>query len=98
MSKIRVGINGFGRVGRCLLKTLLKSDRFQVVGLDDMADLGDLEADIVFECTGAFRPREQAAGHLLAGARRVIISAASDDADATLVPGVNADTYDVACH
>jgi len=145
MADIRVGINGFGRIGRCLLKILLERGGFQIVGLNDLADLGDLAyllkydsvhgwyptkvvhdsaslqvgdavipfsstrnpaelpwgklgAEIVFECTGAFRPREKAALHLAAGARRVVISAPSEDADATLVVGVNADTFDSRSH
>jgi glyceraldehyde-3-phosphate dehydrogenase type I len=55
-------------------------------------------ADIILECTGAFRSRAKAAGHLDAGAKRVIVSAPSDDADAMLVVGVNADDYDPAKH
>ena len=145
MSDIRVGINGFGRIGRCLLKILLQRGGFQIVGLNDLADLGDLAyllkydsvhgwypskvehnethlqvgdaaipfsslrdpaelpwgklgVDIVFECTGAFRPRDRAAAHLAGGARRVIISAPSEDADATLVVGVNAQTFDPRRH
>jgi len=39
---IRVGINGFGRVGRALAKQMLADDRFEVVGINDLADLGDL--------------------------------------------------------
>ena len=58
----------------------------------------DLDVEIVIESTGAFRSREDAAGHLEAGARKVIISAPSDDADATIVPGVNDDTYDSEEH
>jgi len=55
-------------------------------------------ADIVIESTGAFRGREAAAQHLQGGARKVIISAPSSDPDATLVLGVNDDTYDPAKH
>ncbi len=145
MEPLRVGINGFGRIGRCALKVLLASGRFQVTGINDLADLGDLayllkydsvhgwyprkvshapgrltvdeasipfsshqdpadipwgklKADLVLECTGAFRPRGQAARHLQGGASRVIISAPSDDADATLVVGINHESYDPATH
>lgn len=49
----------------------------------------DLGVDIVFECTGVFTKREAAAKHLQAGAKRVIISSPSPDADATIVFGVN---------
>lgn len=45
--------------------------------------------DIVLECTGAFTKKEKAAAHLAAGAKKVIISAPADSADATIVYGVN---------
>ncbi|MDW7710190.1 MAG: type I glyceraldehyde-3-phosphate dehydrogenase [Deferrisomatales bacterium] len=137
---IRVGINGFGRIGRTVFKQLLQKENFQVVGINDLASLEDLAyllkydsvhgwyprkvaaqentiqvdqqtipffsspdpkkipwkntgADIVIECSGAFRSRAKAAGHLEAGARRVIISAPSDDADAMIVLGVNEESY-----
>jgi len=55
--------------------------------------------DLVIESTGRFRTREQAAGHLTAGARKVLISApAKGPVDATIVMGVNQDTYDPARH
>ena len=49
----------------------------------------ELNIDIVLECTGVFTSRAQAGGHLNAGARQVLISAPADDADATVVFGVN---------
>lgn len=52
---------------------------------------GDLGVDIVLECTGAFNKREQAAVHLAAGAKKVIVSAPADGADSTIVYGVNND-------
>jgi glyceraldehyde 3-phosphate dehydrogenase (phosphorylating) len=58
----------------------------------------ELDVDVVLECTGKFKKREQAAGHLEAGARKVIVSAPSPDADATIVVGVNERTYDPARH
>lgn len=58
----------------------------------------DLGAEVIIESTGAFRRREEAAGHLDAGAERVIISAPSDDADVTIVPGVNDAAYEPAEH
>jgi glyceraldehyde-3-phosphate dehydrogenase type I len=141
----RVAINGFGRIGRCSFKQFVADERFQVVGVNDLADLEDLAyllkydsvhgwyprkvstkgdrlmvddreipftaepdpanlpwselgAEVVVECTGAMRSREDAAGHLEAGASRVVISAPSDDADATFVYGVNDDTYDPDHH
>ncbi len=58
----------------------------------------ELEVDVVIESTGRFTKREAAAAHLAAGAKRVIISAPSSDADATFVVGVNDHTYDPAKH
>jgi glyceraldehyde 3-phosphate dehydrogenase len=141
----RIAINGFGRIGRCSFKQFVSDDRFEVVGINDLADLdelayllkydsvhgwyprkvstadghlvvddqkipfsqernpaalpwGDLGADVVVEATGALRSREDAAGHLEAGAKRVVISAPSDDADAMFVYGVNEDTFDPEQH
>jgi glyceraldehyde 3-phosphate dehydrogenase len=48
-----------------------------------------LKVDVVLECTGRFTKREEAAQHLKAGAKKVIISAPADDVDATIVLGVN---------
>ena len=59
---------------------------------------GELGVDIVIEATGRFRTRALAARHLDAGARKVIVSAPVKDRDATLVLGVNFDTYDPARH
>ncbi len=59
---------------------------------------GDLGVDVVIESTGRFTKRAAAAAHLDAGAVRVIVSAPSDDSDATFVVGVNDDTYDPAKH
>ncbi len=141
----RIAINGFGRIGRCSFKQFIEDDRFEIVGVNDLAELdelayllkydsvhgwyprkvsttggalvvngtsisfsqesdpaqlpwGDLEVDVVIESTGAMRSREEAAGHLEAGASRVVISAPSDDADATFVYGVNDDTFDPERH
>ncbi len=145
MSKIRVGINGFGRIGRCAFKQMMNRGDFEVVGINDLADGSDLAyllkydsvhgwysrkteyedsafivggqripfsserdpasipwkswgADVVLEATGVFRAREKAALHLKAGARKVIISAPSKDADGMFVLGVNGHTYDPAKH
>jgi len=54
--------------------------------------------DIVAECTGLFRDRENASKHLAAGAKKVIISAPATEPDATIVMGVNSDTYDPDKH
>jgi glyceraldehyde 3-phosphate dehydrogenase len=145
MKKTRVGINGFGRIGRCTMKILLQRDDCEVVAINDLADVGDLAyllkydsihgwyppkisnddktinvgnheirffaekdprripwgeagADIVIECTGAFRTGEQAALHLEGGAKRVIISAPANGVDGTFVMGVNHQQYDPAQH
>jgi len=142
---IRIGINGFGRIGRCVLRRCIDTDGVSVVGINDLAHIDDLAyllkydsisgwyheevrtdnmsllvghqsipffsfpepakipwkdvgADIVIESTGAFRSRAKAAGHLDGGARKVIISAPSDDADTMVVPGVNTGSYDPQAH
>ncbi len=58
----------------------------------------DNEVDVVVECTGRFRNRDSAAGHLKAGASRVVISAPGKGVDATIVMGVNDTTYDPTAH
>ena len=146
---IRVGINGFGRIGRNVLRAalgdsraadelsfvavnditsaetlahLLKYDsvlgnleeevavdgdglrvgdrRFAVLSERDPANLpwGDLGVDIVVESTGFFTKRDDAARHLAAGARKVIISAPAKGPDLTVVLGVNDDRYDPSRH
>jgi glyceraldehyde 3-phosphate dehydrogenase len=57
-----------------------------------------MDIDVVIESTGRFTSREAASSHLNAGAKKVIISSPSNDADATFVVGVNEDTYDAATH
>ena len=58
----------------------------------------EVGAEVVIESTGAFRSRALAAGHLEAGAERVIVSAPSDDVDVTVVLGVNEQDYDPGQH
>ncbi|MFU8857171.1 MAG: type I glyceraldehyde-3-phosphate dehydrogenase [Deferrisomatales bacterium] len=58
----------------------------------------ELGVDVVLECTGIHTRRERAALHLAAGAARVVISASSDDADVTLVRGVNEEHFDPSRH
>jgi glyceraldehyde 3-phosphate dehydrogenase len=142
----RVGINGFGRIGRQSLKALIeRTPDAEVVAVNDLmsvelnallfqrdstygafdgtvehtedalvvdgkeikvlsernpADLpwGDLGVDIVIESTGIFTDATKAAGHIEAGARKVLISAPAKNEDATIVLGVNEDVYDPAKH
>ncbi len=141
----RIGINGFGRIGRMVLRRTLTLPDVEVVAVNDLARLGDLAyllkydsvhglfpgevtdeeqslrvngtalqfsserepakipwgqvgVDVVIESTGALRGRKDATGHLQAGARKVLISAPSDDVDVTIVPGVNDTQYDCTRH
>ncbi len=141
MAKVRVAINGFGRIGRITYRALLKKENVEVVAFNDLTDpktlahlfkydsvhgkfdgtvdvdgdklvingnairvysernpadlpWGDLNVDIVVECTGIFRKREQMNWHIEAGAKKVLLSvpsAAADDVDKTIVLGVNDD-------
>jgi glyceraldehyde 3-phosphate dehydrogenase len=143
---VRVGINGFGRVGRCAFRSAYESGApIEWAGINDLADVAMLahllrhdtvygpfpgaievaedalvvdgtwipvfaetapaaipwsrvSAEVVLECTGKFRARDDAAGHLEAGATKVIISAPGKGVDATLVLGVNFETYDPLSH
>ena len=143
---VRVGINGFGRVGSCAFRSAFESGApVEWVGINDVADVatlahllrhdtvygpfpGEIEvaddalvvaglwipvfaktspaaipwdrvsADVVLECTGKYRGREEAAGHLEAGAEKVVISAPGKGVDATVVLGVNFETYDPEVH
>jgi len=137
---VRVAINGFGRIGRLVLRAAHESGRkdIEFVGIndlgsvksnahlvkydtvhgkldadiktgDDWMDLGngkikvtaerdpsklpwkELGVDVALECTGIFTKREQAAMHLEAGAKRVLVSAPASGADITVVYGVNHD-------
>jgi glyceraldehyde 3-phosphate dehydrogenase len=144
---IRVAINGFGRIGRNVLRaaTLTGATDLEFVAVNDITDpqtlahllkydsvhgrfAGTVEAaadglrvngttikvlaekepanlpwkalgaDIVLESTGRFTDRDQAAKHLDAGAKRVIISAPAKKEDITIVYGVNHTAFDPAKH
>jgi glyceraldehyde 3-phosphate dehydrogenase len=138
---VRVAINGFGRIGRNVLRAIYESGRtdIEVVAINDLGpvetnahllrfdsvhgrfphevkvegdaiDIGrgkikvtaecdpaklpwkDLGVDVAMECTGLFTAKAKASLHLNAGAKRVLVSAPADGADATIVYGVNHDT------
>ncbi|MGW7354961.1 type I glyceraldehyde-3-phosphate dehydrogenase [Streptomyces sp. NPDC054784] len=143
---IRVGINGFGRIGRNYFRALLEQGAdIEIVGVNDLTDnatlvhllkydsilgrlkqpvshtedtitvggqtfktmaerdpaqlpWGELGADVVIESTGIFTKREDAAKHLAAGAKKVLISAPAKDEDVTVVMGVNHEQYDADKH
>ncbi|MEJ6734647.1 MAG: type I glyceraldehyde-3-phosphate dehydrogenase [Flavobacteriales bacterium] len=135
MKKIKVAINGFGRIGRGFFRLALQTDNIQIVALNDLTDVKtlahllkydsthgvlaneistkgnsilvdgvevpvfsqpnpqdlpwkDMEVDVVLESTGRFLKNEQALQHVIAGAKKVLISAPSPDAK-TIVLGVN---------
>ncbi|KFZ42170.1 type I glyceraldehyde-3-phosphate dehydrogenase [Anoxybacillus flavithermus] len=142
---VKIGINGFGRIGRNVFRAALKNPEIEVVAVNDLTDAktlahllkydsvhgtldaevsvngnnivvngkeiivkaerdpanlgwGELGVDIVVESTGRFTKREDAAKHLEAGAKKVIISAPATNEDITIVMGVNQDKYDPANH
>jgi glyceraldehyde 3-phosphate dehydrogenase len=144
---IRVGINGFGRIGRNVVRAAraMNVNELEFVAVNDLTDTKtlahllkydsvhgrfagevsaesnglcvegktirvlsekdparlpwkDLGVELVLESTGRFTDRDQAALHLTAGARKVIISAPAKKEDVTLVYGVNHETYDGARH
>ncbi|MCY9377588.1 type I glyceraldehyde-3-phosphate dehydrogenase, partial [Bacillus inaquosorum] len=142
---VKVGINGFGRIGRNVFRAALNNPEVEVVAVNDLTDAnmlahllqydsvhGKLDAEvsvdgnnlvvngktievsaerdpaklswgkqgveIVVESTGFFTKRADAAKHLEAGAKKVIISAPANEEDITIVMGVNEDKYDAANH
>src|SRR5919112_1209288 len=108
---VRVGINGFGRIGRNVFRAAHASSADGAIEVDgrevkvlaerDPAALpwGEIGVDVVIESTGLFTKRDDAAKHLDAGAKKVIISAPATEPDATVVLGVNFDdVYDADNH
>ena len=142
----RIAINGFGRIGRNVLRALLeRGSGLDVVAVNDLTDpaalarllkfdttagrLGrpvavdgdtlvvdgrrirvlaerepeqlpwaELGVELVLEATGRFTAAKAAGAHLTAGARKVLVSAPSEGADATIAYGVNTEAYDPAAH
>ncbi|URM94559.1 type I glyceraldehyde-3-phosphate dehydrogenase [Actinomadura madurae] len=94
----------YGRLDRVVehddTALVIDGRRIPVTAHRDPADLdwGAVGADIVIESTGKFRRREDAAAHLKAGARKVVLSAPGKNADATIVMGVNERIYDPDHH
>jgi glyceraldehyde 3-phosphate dehydrogenase len=142
---IKVGINGFGRIGRNIVRAALGNKNFDFVAVNDLTNtetlahllkydslLGNLKSDIkasgdtitvdgdaikvlsvkdpgllpwkdlgvevVFESTGKFTKREDAAKHIAAGAKKVVVTAPAKGPDASIVMGVNDGIYDPAKH
>jgi glyceraldehyde 3-phosphate dehydrogenase len=94
----------YGRLGRTVdhddAALIVDGQRIPVTAHRDPADLdwGAAGAEIVIEATGKFQRREDAAAHLKAGARKVILSAPGKNVDATIVMGVNEHVYDPDQH
>ena len=142
---VKVGINGFGRIGRMVFRAALANPDVDIVAVNDLTDSAtiahllkydsvhgpldldisskedaidvdgnkiaitstkdpadipwkDMGVDVVAECTGLFRDKENASRHLSAGARKVIISAPAKDPDVTIVMGVNSSQYEPRHH
>ncbi|RKX24455.1 MAG: type I glyceraldehyde-3-phosphate dehydrogenase [Candidatus Zixiibacteriota bacterium] len=141
---MKVGINGFGRIGRLVMRAARGTD-VEIVGINDITDAGTLAhllkydsvhgrypgnvglegdkivadgkkipifaefdpaklpwsevgAEVVLECTGRFTKKEDAAKHIQAGARKVLVSAPAKGGDGMYVLGVNSDQYDKDKH
>ncbi|MEX1004720.1 MAG: type I glyceraldehyde-3-phosphate dehydrogenase [Acidimicrobiia bacterium] len=62
MERIRVGINGFGRIGRCTAKQMLADDRFDVVAVNDLSDVGDIAYLLKYDSVHGWYPRKVTTG------------------------------------
>ncbi len=80
-------------------KLVINEDVIEIFAERDPSKLpwGDLEVDVVYECTGFFTSRDKASAHINAGAKKVIVSAPGADVDATVVYGVNDDVLTKDC-
>jgi glyceraldehyde 3-phosphate dehydrogenase len=89
-----------GEVGHDEGHLIVDGKRVRATAIKDPAQIpwGELDVDVVVESTGIFTKREKAALHLQGGAKRVLISAPSPDADTDLMIGVNEHGYDPAQH
>jgi glyceraldehyde 3-phosphate dehydrogenase len=89
-----------GEVSHTENSLVVDGNELRVFAERDPAELpwGDVGADVVIESTGLFTKRDEAAKHLEAGARKVIISAPATEPDVTLALGVNDDAYDPEQH
>lgn len=143
MARLRVGINGFGRIGRVLFRAGF--EKLDIVGINNLGDAEtsahllkydsthgifpatvehseksmtvngkkvglsaekdptkipwkDWGVDIVLECTGAFKKKEDFMKHIEGGAKRVMVSAPAAGADLTIVYGINHTKYDPSKH
>ena len=141
---MKIGINGFGRIGRLVFRAA-RENGFEIVGINDITSAQTLAhllkydsihrqfggkvssddqsiivdgtkipvsaeldpaklpweklgAELVLECTGKFTNRADAAKHLTAGAKKVLISAPAKEHDGTFIPGINSDQYDNSKH
>ena len=79
---------------------IVNGKRLKVLCVKEPAQLPwkDMDVYLAVESTGLFTKRDKASAHLQAGAKKVIISAPAEDADATILLGVNQDKYDHAKH
>ena len=145
MSKIKIGINGFGRIGRLVFRAAIKDNNIEVVGINDLIETeymsymlrhdsthgkfdgkvtvqgnnlivngnkirvtnekdpsnlkwSEINAEYIVESTGLFLNKESAKGHLLSGAKKIIMSAPSKDDTPMFVMGVNHLSYTSDMH
>jgi len=94
----------YGKIGKEVKKdasgVTVGNSRFEITQIREPSEIPwrKFGVDVVIESTGLFTDKEKASKHMVGGARKVIISAPSKDADATLVIGVNMDIYDRTIH
>jgi glyceraldehyde 3-phosphate dehydrogenase len=81
--KIRIGINGFGRIGRCTFKQMIDNGAFDVVGINDLADLSDLAYLLKYDSVHHWYPRkvDEDGSHLIVDGKSIPFSAHRDPAD-----------------